>query len=72
MKTAIFTASFNRPDLMEELLNGLAENTEDLNGIDIYHSSTVDPVQSRTRSRTSSTNPVFLTHLSFNVKKIMG
>ena len=37
MKTAIFTASFNRPDLMEELLNGLAENIEDLNGIDIYH-----------------------------------
>ena len=32
MKTAIFTASFNRPDLMEELLNGLAENIEDLNG----------------------------------------
>ncbi len=37
MKTAIFTASFNRPDLMEELLNGLTKNIDDLHGIDIYH-----------------------------------
>ena len=37
MKTAIFTASFNRPDLMEEVLNGLTENLDDLEGIDIHH-----------------------------------
>jgi len=37
MKTAIFTASFNRPDLMRELLRGLASNIDDLEGIDIYH-----------------------------------
>ena len=37
MKTAIFTASFNRPDLMEELLRGLTKNIDDLDGIDLYH-----------------------------------
>lgn len=37
MRTAIFTASFNRPDLMEELLGGLTKNLDDLEGIDIYH-----------------------------------
>ena len=37
MKTAIFTASFNRPDLMEELLSGLTENLDDLEGIDVHH-----------------------------------
>ena len=37
MKTAIFTASFNRPDLMQELLGGLANNIDDLEGIDVHH-----------------------------------
>ena len=37
MKTAIFTASFNRPDLMQELLGGLTNNMDDLEGIDVYH-----------------------------------
>ena len=37
MKTAIFTASFNRPDLMQELLVGLANNIDDLEGIDVHH-----------------------------------
>ena len=37
MKTAIFTASFNRPDLMQELLVGLANNINDLEGIDVHH-----------------------------------
>ncbi len=37
MKTAIFTASFNRPDLMQELLIGLANNADDLEGIDVHH-----------------------------------
>ena len=37
MKTAIFTASFNRPDLMQELLDGLANNIDDLEGIDVHH-----------------------------------
>ena len=37
MKTAIFTASFNRPDLMQELLGGLANNIDDLKGIDVHH-----------------------------------
>ena len=37
MKTAIFTASFNRPDLMQELLIGLANNIDDLEGIDVHH-----------------------------------
>ena len=30
MKTALFTVSFNRPDLMQQLLSGLKENLEDL------------------------------------------
>lgn len=37
MKTAIFTASFNRPDLMQELLSGLAKNIDDLEEIDVHH-----------------------------------
>lgn len=37
MKTAIFTASFNRPDLMQELLIGLAKNIDHLEGIDVHH-----------------------------------
>ena len=37
MKTALFTVSFNRPDLMQQLLDGLKENIEDLSGIDVYH-----------------------------------
>ena len=37
MKTAIFTASFNRPDLMQELLSGLAKNIDHLEGIDVHH-----------------------------------
>ena len=30
MKIALFTVSFNRPDLMQQLLDGLKENIEDL------------------------------------------
>jgi hypothetical protein len=37
MRTALFTASFNRPDLMRELLEGLAKNRTDLEHIDIIH-----------------------------------
>ena len=37
MRTALFTASFNRPDLMRELLEGLAKNHADLEHIDIIH-----------------------------------
>ena len=37
MKTALFTVSFNRPDLMQQLLDGLKENIDDLDGIDVYH-----------------------------------
>ena len=37
MKTALFTVSFNRPDLMQELLQGLAINADDLDGIDVFH-----------------------------------
>lgn len=37
MKIALFTASYNRPDLMRELLEGLAKNLTDLEGIDIFH-----------------------------------
>ena len=37
MRTALFTVSFNRPDLMEELLQGLSANMEDLDGIDVFH-----------------------------------
>ena len=37
MKTALFTVSYNRPDLMQELLHGLATNAEDLDGIDVFH-----------------------------------
>jgi len=37
MKIALFTVSFNRPDLMQQLLDGLKENLDDLDGIDVYH-----------------------------------
>ena len=37
MKTALFTVSYNRPDLMKELLQGLATNVDDLDGIDVFH-----------------------------------
>ena len=37
MKTALFTVSYNRPDLMQELLQGLTKNTDDLDGIDVFH-----------------------------------
>ena len=37
MRTALFTVSFNRPDLMKQLLDGLHENIDDLDGIDVYH-----------------------------------
>ena len=37
MKTALFTVSYNRPDLMQELLHGLATNAEDLDEIDVFH-----------------------------------
>ncbi len=37
MKTALFTASYNRPDLFLELLAGLELNLEDLENIDIFH-----------------------------------
>lgn len=37
LKIALFTVSFNRPDLMQQLLDGLKENIEDLSGIDVYH-----------------------------------
>ena len=37
MKTALFTVSYNRPDLMQELLQGLAKNADDLDEIDVFH-----------------------------------
>ena len=37
MKTALFTASYNRPELMEQLLLGLEENRDSLNDLDIFH-----------------------------------
>lgn len=37
MKTALFTVSYNRPDLMKELLDGLMKNIDDLESIDIHH-----------------------------------
>ena len=37
MKTALFTVSYNRPDLMRELLGGLEKNLADLETIDVFH-----------------------------------
>ena len=37
MKTALFTASYNRPDLFLEVLKGLEQNKDDLENIDVYH-----------------------------------
>ncbi len=37
MKTALFTASYNRPELMEQLLLGLKENLDSLEDLDIFH-----------------------------------
>ena len=37
MKTALFTASFNRPDLFVEVLQGLELNIDDLENIDVFH-----------------------------------
>jgi hypothetical protein len=37
MKTALFTASFNRPDIFLEVLKGLEQNIDDLENIDVFH-----------------------------------
>ena len=37
MRTALFTASYNRPDLFLEVLKGLEQNEDDLESIDVYH-----------------------------------
>lgn len=37
MKTALFTASYNRPELFLEVLKGLEQNKDDLENIDVYH-----------------------------------
>ena len=37
MKTALFTASYNRPELMEQLLLGLKQNLDSLEDLDIFH-----------------------------------
>ena len=37
MKTALFTASYNRPDLFQEVLQGLELNKDDLEDIDVFH-----------------------------------
>ncbi|DAC40163.1 MAG TPA: hypothetical protein D7I00_05265, partial [Candidatus Poseidoniales archaeon] len=37
MRTALFTASYNRPDLFLEVLKGLEQNEDDLENIDVYH-----------------------------------
>ncbi len=37
MKTALFIASYNRPELMEQLLLGLQENRDALDDLDVFH-----------------------------------
>ena len=70
MKTALFTVSYNRPDLMQELLQGLAKNADDLDGIDVFHYVDGGPKSKQDEIKSTLNNPTCLVHRSSYARKL--